>query len=221
MWPVVKGGYEIKTIPAQDGTTLTKNPEHEIVIAKERGEIEMRDYMGPSLRSEPILNGEPMLFRTFGELNQSYSSVLTFANRFGLLTRSVTGRYEAEPLDLWYSEIEHMRDQIEMVEKGVYRSGDWPSAVVGFAEESSTSLGIGLSPIGPNNSMKLKINIPTLRQALWVQLGLWISRPRMNLRKCPYCGHWFTYGGPDGFRKSRKFCRRKCANDASQLYDKE
>jgi len=205
LWPVAADGYEIKDIPAVEGTTvLTDSPKRQVIVAKGRGGVEFRDYMRPP----PV--GEPLLFRTFADLDETPDSVLDFANRFGLLRNTFAHRLQPEDISDWFEAIRQMRHHVELAEAGAYRTEDWSSAAVKFEGGLGSGLGMALSQEGRNGSMAVRIEIPTLRQVMWVQLGLWISSPGDNNIKCEVCGHWVKTGTGTG-RRSKRYCRTLCS----------
>jgi len=184
----------------------------------------------------PPPEGEPLLFRTFADLEETEEAVIKFANRFGVLSAAWESRDKDEDIEDWVGWIRGFRRHIDMTEAGTYRADEWTSATVeagvyktqerlsasvNFEENSATPVKFALTPEGKNGGMAMKLRLPSLRAALWMQLGEWISKPGMNQQECGVCGHWFTYGPGTGRRSNANYCRRECVNAANHQKRKE
>lgn len=215
LWVVAEDGYRIERIPEKSGDgLLTTHPERG-VIRPISNKLRLYDPMLPPPE------GEPLLFRTFADLDETEDAVIEFANRFGMLTIPVESESKDEGLELWFSWIRNMRHQINLAEAGVYRSEEWSRASGPWGISTKNAVELALTRDGKNNSMALKVQLQSLRAAMWVQLGLWISNPSINQRKCGVCGHWFTYGPDTGRRSNANYCRRKCIQAANHQKRKE
>lgn len=210
--PVADDGYEIKIIPAvEGGSLLGSSPERRVI----RPKSDKRHYIDPMRKGK---HGEPVLFRTFADL-QGEEEIIKFADRFGLLTVGLTNPNDEETIDDWHPWIKGMQEQVSRIEAGAFTSENWASLAVNFADNAQKTVGLTLTPNSDGKGMTLKGELPNLRSALWVQLGLWAENPGMKQRKCGWCGHWFTFGpgSGTGFHSDRKFCSRPCITGDNNL----
>ncbi len=232
LWPIAEDGYEIVVIPAKEGGGILASDYERRVIRPVSGNQSWRHY--DPMRSPP--EGEPLLFRTFADLEETEEAVIEFANRFGVLSAAWESRNKDEDIGDWFGWIRGVRRHIEMAKAGTYRADEWTStaaeagvyrtqerlsASANFEENSTTPVQFALTPDGKNGGMAFKLRLPSLRAALWTQLGMWVSKPGMNQRKCHICGHWFTYGPSTGKRSNANYCRRECVNTANYYKRKE
>ena len=222
LWPICEDGYVIETVSGPEkgkGSILTPEGDHRVLKpASNRNSV--YDPMAPQRAADAVpRGGEPLLFRTFADLHETEDDVIRFANRFGRLH---VGYEEAIQAD-WFYWIKATRQMIERVEAGVLRSEDWSVGAADFSGGIG-GINVGLSPTGKNGGFEMKVKVPTLRAALWGQLGLWIEHPGMNQRKCinPKCGHWHTFGPGTDRRSSAETCgQRECVQWASNQRRKE
>lgn len=212
-WVVSNAGYRIDVLPAVESTTVLGSSLERRVIRPISLPENHRHY-DPML---PSPEGEPLLFRTFADLDETEEAIISFANRYGLLTIPWNGDHINEDIYVWFNWINAMREHIQMFEAGGYRSEYWQMASANFEDNVGTSVKLALRKDGKNGGMALKAGLPSLRVALWAQLGLWISTPalQMNQKKCIICRRWITYGTGTGHRRRGKTCgETSCKNAA-------
>lgn len=211
-WPVSRDGYVIEIIPAvETGGLLGTSPERRVI--RPLSSLEKHRHYDPML---PSPEGEPLLFRTFADLDETEDAVIDFANRFGMLTIPWNSKGNDEDINLWFDWIRAVREQIEMYEAGEYRSEDWIVPTMNY-QDNIKSIQLTLRKEGKNGGMALKANLSSLRLALWAQLGLWISTPalRTHQKKCVICNRWITHGPGTGHRSRGNTCGDKpCKNAA-------
>jgi hypothetical protein len=209
-WPVSIDRYRIATLPAvEGGSLLSSSPERRVIRPMSSYEDHWRyDVMAPPRSPAKDAagiskGGEPVLFRTLADLDLTEEAVLGFANRFGMLTIPWNTPNKDEDVSTWYDWIREFRDHVDMVESGQYRTEDWAKAALNFKDNAERSVTQVLRRESDNGPITLKLELTSLRAALWTQLGLWLSNLSMPQRKCPSCGHWVTFGPGTGRRGGR------------------
>src|SRR5262249_24745568 len=66
-----------------------------------------------------------------------------------------------------------------------------------------------LAPDPTTGAWRMKLQPPSLLDAIWLQLGQAITS-NADLRSCVHCGNWFEAGGRSGRRADAKFCSDAC-----------
>jgi len=130
----------------------------------------------------------------FASLELTSTSCLSFAQKWGFLTKPASGS-TFEPVSLWLDEIKRMRDALDnsgplKLENGVILPAH-----------------IELRP-GPEGVV-IRTRPATLLGGLWLQLAERIAGGA-TLITCDHCGQWFAAGSPGGRRRVARFCSPKC-----------
>lgn len=161
---------------------------------------------------------------------QTPEQLLGFVNRFGRLTSNKLKKGQ----DGW--EVERLGDDVnfvrghaktismtlEMLRGHVgdlpkWRGGQFECEVPSFGKGAKmvggipipARLGASLAPDPMTGTWQLKLQPPSLLDAIWLQLGQAIAGSA-DLKQCSHCGEWFEAGANSGKRRDAKFCSAKC-----------
>jgi len=162
------------------------------------------------------LDGNPGAFLEFAKTECNPGGVLKFANRFGLLD----SRGDVETLAGWYASIREMYEAV-VLWRDCQRAHDLSRLVSVFNERQENSGFIGpagsltafLGKTDDPARLALRLEPPTLLEALWLQFAMAVSG-NTNFRKCDWCDEWFAYGTGTGRRNTAKFCKPACRQAA-------
>jgi hypothetical protein len=172
---------------------------------------------------EPLMiDGNKPLYARFADLNgKEISSLLEFANAWGLLTTEAPG--QAERLDAWRNEIRKMKGLTNVL-RG---QDDVPGGILRM-KPGSRGTEVALPPIkvtlvpgevdvdGMIGRPKLVLGPSNLLDAMYLQLGKFVSSEGV-LRRCRHCKELFECGAVETRRSIALFCKPQCKDRYNYL----
>jgi hypothetical protein len=168
------------------------------------------------------------LYTVFAKTPQTPEGLLDFVRKFGRLTLDSQDRPKGDDVRKVLPNIE----TISMV-LGMLAGGKLPRDKQGgpFKYTAKTAMGdivvpggvplpgklrAWLAPDPTTGAWRMKLQPPSLLDAIWLQLGQAITS-NADLRSCAHCGNWFQAGGRSGRRADAKFCSDECRIDFNSL----
>jgi hypothetical protein len=165
------------------------------------------------------------LYNVFAKTAQNSEGLLDFVQKFGRLTVGPEG-----------DDVRKVLADIEMISMvlGMRPGGKFPKHKQGVPFEYTASTAIGpvvvraggiplpsklrawLAPDPTTGAWKLKLEPPSLLDAIWLQFGQAITSDA-DLRFCIQCGNPFEAGGQSGRRADAKFCSDECRVNYNSL----
>jgi predicted nucleic acid-binding Zn ribbon protein len=176
-----------------------------------------RRYWGEPFKIE----GDYPLYVRFANLDRSEESCLKFASLYGLLRSQ--SRDEAEPLEDWYKEIRNMKALVPLLQLQANENAPGGITMLGSPHKAPitlTSINAVLVPGSRGKRPKLSLEPATLREAMYLQLGLRLTTVG-SLQSCKLCGKWFERGTTKARRSIAVFCSEKCKNHFSYVRRRE
>ena len=127
--------------------------------------------------------------------------VLEFVQRYGPLTYGGWDATKGEQVALV---IHHARGMSQILES---RAGGWKRRLPPDDRETGPPSSVDAWVVWDRTAkeFKWKIRPKTLLDALWLQLGQWLTLG-IQIRACQQCGQWFEAGRGTGRRANAKFC---------------
>jgi hypothetical protein len=167
-----------------------------------------RRYWGEPFKIE----GDVPLYVRFANLDGSEESCVKFANAYGLLRSQ--SRDETEPLEDWNKEIRNMNALVPLLQLQANENAPGGITMLGSSHKAPinlTSINAVLVPGSRGERPKLSLEPATLREAMYLQLGLRLTTVG-SLQSCKLCGKWFERGTTEARRSIAVFCSEKCKN---------
>ena len=159
------------------------------------------------------------VFREFAELSPGNEGIDDFASKYGLLVNPI-----AEPVILWNDVSGDMGTAVVEWQDGM-RRGDLRNTAATINDRMDFRLlhsrgadvvsvpRIELDGLSRALRPALRIRVPNLYQALWLQFAQTVSND-IALRHCDRCPAWFAYGPGTGRRKKARYCSDACRKAA-------
>jgi hypothetical protein len=158
----------------------------------------------------------------FAKTPATPEGLLGFVNRFGRLT----AEEGADGKPIFGDNVKHMLTYVrsmsmalEMLRGQIGNLPKWPGGPFEYDLPTghhvsggiplSGKLRASLAPDPVSGALQLKLQPPSLLDALWLQFGQAITS-NAELRSCGQCGKWFEAGPGSGRRKDAKFCSDTC-----------
>jgi hypothetical protein len=148
------------------------------------------------------LSSTDTLFRIFARMATTPEGVLEFVQRYGPLTWGGWDASHGEQVALVMMHARHMNQILESRAGKSKRSGfpeDRPQTGV------PSSIDAWVLWDRTAKEFKWSLRPKTLLDALWLQLGQWLTSGA-QIRACQKCGDWFEAGRGTGRRADAKFC---------------
>jgi len=147
------------------------------------------------------LSSTDTLFRVFAHMATTPEGVLEFVQRYGPLTWMGWDATKGEQVALV---IHHARGMSQILES---RAGGWKRRLPPDDRETGPPSSVDAWVVWDRTAkeFKWKIRPKTLLDALWLQLGQWLTLG-IQIRACQHCGEWFEAGRGTGRRADAKFC---------------
>jgi hypothetical protein len=162
----------------------------------------------------------PTLYNVFAKTPQTPKGALDFVQKFGRLT----GLNDGDDVRKVVSNIDLVSIVLSM--RGKLPKHDGPFEYIAPTAETGTvvvsgiplrgKLSASLAPDPTTGAWKLKLEPPSLLDAIWLQLGQAITSDA-DLRLCIQCGNPFEAGGKSGRRADAKFCSDECRVNYNSL----
>ena len=185
------------------------------------------DNGGKRLAYRP-LDEFPTLYNVFAKTPHSPKGLLDFVQKFGRLTLDTHDRPHGDDVRKVLGDIEIISAVLEML-----RGRKLPKDQQGGPFEYTASTDIGpvvvrggvplrgklsawLAPDPTTGAWKLKLQPPSLLDAIWLQFGQAVTGDA-DLRFCAQCGNPFEAGGRSGRRADAKFCSDECRINYNSL----
>jgi hypothetical protein len=166
------------------------------------------------------------LYNVFAKTQQTPKGLLDFVEKFGRLTDERDG----DNVHRMLSNIETISMVLEMLrvrgklpkvkQDGPYEyTASMPSGtrIVSGGIPLRGKLTASLAPDPITGAWKLKLEPPSLLDAIWLQFGQAVTSDAADLRFCAQCGNPFEAGGQSGRRADAKFCSDECRIDYNSL----
>jgi hypothetical protein len=142
------------------------------------------------------------LFRIFANIATTPEGVLDFVQRYGPLTWAGWDSTQGDQVALVIHNAQHMSHVLksaagEQKNPGLLsndRATGTPSSVDAWVVWDRST-----------KEFKWELRPKTLLDALWLQLGQWLTTGT-QIRACKHCGNWFAAGRGTGRRAGTKFC---------------
>jgi hypothetical protein len=162
----------------------------------------------------------PTLYNVFAKTPQTFKGALDFVQKFGRLT----GLDDGDDVRKVVSNIDLVSIVLSM--RGKLPKHDGPFEYTASTAETGTvvvsgiplrgKLSASLAPDPTTGAWRLKLEPPSLLDAIWLQLGQAITSDA-DLRLCALCGNPFEAGGKSGRRADAKFCSAECRINYNSL----
>jgi hypothetical protein len=170
----------------------------------EKGRV-VRNGKGHTAKDQELcrpLSSTDTLFRIFAHMATTPEGVLDFVQRYGPLTWD---GWDATKGELVRRVIPHAQRMSQILES---RAGKWKRP--GFPEdhrETGAPSSVDAWVVWDRTAKEFKWSLrpKTLLDALWLQLGQWLTLGT-QIRGCQHCGQLFEAGRGTGRRADAKFC---------------
>ena len=177
------------------------------------------------------LDEHPALFMELSETANSFSGLVSFVSKYGLLQRealenrlSLGGKADSPLVRVANSnEIKSTLNQIGLLRRAVIakergeKSGDFSQLIQLFHLKQvfggARSITVGLKRNKAGGLPILSLGPHDLIYGLWLQLAQTVTS-NTKLRRCAWCSTWFSFGTGTGRRKSAHYCSDKCRKAA-------
>jgi hypothetical protein len=178
---------------------------------------------GPKRRMR--LKDFPTLYLEFAKV-QTPEALLQFVNRFGRLTLDTAEkgqdgleiRSAGDDARLVLGRAKMLSTSFEMLRGHMGNPPKWEGGK--FEYEAAglkisgciplpAKLSAALAPDPMTGVWQLRLQPPTLLDAIWLQVGQAIVS-KADLKQCNHCGKWFEAGAASDRRRDAKFCSREC-----------
>jgi hypothetical protein len=167
----------------------------------------------------------PTLYNVFAKTPQTFKGALDFVQKFGRLT----GLDDGDDVRKVVSNIEMILMVLEML-AGRKLPKDQQGGPFEYTASTASGtfvvsggiplrgkLSAWLAPDPTSGAWRLKLQPPSLLDAIWLQFGQAITSDAADLRFCARCGNPFEAGGKSGRRADAKFCSSECRIDYNSL----
>ena len=167
----------------------------------------------------------PTLYNVFAKTPQTPKGLLDFVQKFGRLTDG----HDGDDVRKVLADIEMISTVLEMLrgrklpkdkQGGPFEyTASTPSGprIVSGGIPLRGKLTASLAPDPITGAWKLKLEPPSLLDAIWLQFGQAVTSDAADLRFCILCGTPFEAGGQSGRRADAKFCSDECRIDYNSL----
>lgn len=170
----------------------------------DRGRV-VRNGKGHSPKDQEAcrpLSSTDSLFRIFARMATTPEGVLDFVQRYGPLTWAGWDATKGEQVALVIQHARHM-SQILKSQAGKWKRPGFPEDVRVAGTPSSVDAWVIWDRTA--KEFKWSLRPKTLLDALWLQLGQWLTLGA-QICACQHCGEWFEAGRGTGRRSDAKFC---------------
>jgi hypothetical protein len=171
----------------------------------------------------------PTLYSIFATIPPTPEGLLDFVNKFGRLTldelqdgKPIAGDNVKKVLP----NVGMISEALEILRGHVGNPPKWSGGPVEYDLPSGGrvsggiplrgKLSASLAPDPATGTWQLRLQPPTLLDAIWLQFGQAITS-NAELRSCERCGKWFEAGQGSGRRKDAKFCTDECRIEFNSL----
>jgi hypothetical protein len=168
------------------------------------------------------------LFLLFAKV-QTPEGLLDFVRKFGRLTKDKPDGPHGDEMRFVLDHADMMSKMLEMLRGHIGNLPRWKGGVVEYEAETPSlrvkvqggiplpgKLTAWLAPDPMTGAWQLKLQPPTLLDAIWLQFGQALTS-NLVLRPCRGCDKWFEAGVGSGRRGDAQYCSDRCRVEHKSL----